>query len=78
MYKGEKLQHQNSLPWNLPPSMVKDLMAYVVSRINMKQSIAINKTVTHQGPEVYPVLHCILVIMPMNELWSLLEARMLF
>jgi hypothetical protein len=36
---------KNSLPWSLPPNMVKDLVAYVVSRIIMEQSAVINQPV---------------------------------
>jgi hypothetical protein len=34
-----------SLPWQLPMSLVKDLVAFVVSRINMERSAAINLNV---------------------------------
>jgi len=34
-----------SLPWQLPISLVKDLVAFVVSRINMERSAAINLNV---------------------------------
>jgi hypothetical protein len=33
---------KNGLPWKLPPAMVKDLVTYVVSRINIERSVAIN------------------------------------
>jgi hypothetical protein len=34
-----------SLPWKLPPMMVKDLVAYAVSRINIRRITAISQNV---------------------------------
>jgi hypothetical protein len=36
---------KNGLPWQIPPAMIKDLVAYVVSRINIERSAAINLSV---------------------------------
>ena len=36
---------KNGLPWKLPATMVKDLVAYVVARINIKRTTAINQNV---------------------------------
>ncbi len=33
------------LPWKLPPSLVKNLVAYLVSRINICRTMAINQNV---------------------------------
>jgi hypothetical protein len=41
VYRGVKLD----LPWKLPPTLVKDLVAYAVSRINIRRTTAINQNV---------------------------------
>jgi hypothetical protein len=41
VYRGVKAE----LPWKLPPLMVKDLVAYAVSRINIWQTTAISQNV---------------------------------
>jgi hypothetical protein len=41
VYRGVKAE----LPWKLPPLLVKDLVAYAVSRINIRQTMAISQNV---------------------------------
>jgi len=36
---------KNGLPWKLPSTMVKDLVAYAVARLNIKRTTAINQNV---------------------------------
>ena len=40
----------NGLPWALPKGMVKDLVAYAVSRLNIRRTTALNESVC---PQVY-------------------------
>jgi len=39
---------KNRLPWNLPLVMIKDLVAFVVSRINIERSTAIYQNVASE------------------------------
>jgi len=41
VYRGVK----SDLPWKIPPLLIKDLVAYAVSRINIRQTMAINQNV---------------------------------
>jgi hypothetical protein len=43
--KEQFRSNKGGLAWNLPPNLVKDLVAYAVSRINSIRSASINQSV---------------------------------